>query len=61
MTNYISFPGLGIEEFPVKEVAFSIFGRDVAWYGVIITVGIMLAVKEKFTNLLHSDIHLFIT
>ena len=44
MTNYLSFPGLGIEEFPVKEVAFSIFGRDVAWYGVIITVGIMLAV-----------------
>lgn len=43
MTNYISFPGLGIDEFSVKEVAFSIFGRDVAWYGVIITVGIILA------------------
>ncbi|MBQ4116851.1 MAG: prolipoprotein diacylglyceryl transferase, partial [Clostridia bacterium] len=43
MTNYISFPGLGIDEFSVKEVAFSLFGRDVAWYGVIITVGIILA------------------
>ncbi len=43
MNNYISFPGLGIEEFAVKEVAFSLFGRDVAWYGVIITVGIILA------------------
>ena len=43
MTNYISFPGLGIDEFPLKEVAFSLFGRDVAWYGVIITIGIILA------------------
>lgn len=44
MTNYLSFPGLGIDEFAVKEIAFSIFGRDVAWYGVIITIGIILAV-----------------
>lgn len=44
MTNYISFPGLGIKEFAVKEIAFSLFGRDVAWYGVIITFGIILAV-----------------
>ncbi len=43
MTNYISFPGLGIDEFPLKEVAFSLFGRNVAWYGVIITIGIILA------------------
>ena len=45
MKNYISFPGLGIDEFSVKEVAFSIFGRNVAWYGIIITVGIILAVS----------------
>lgn len=44
MKNYISFPGLGIDEFSVSEVAFTLFGREVAWYGVIITVGILLAV-----------------
>lgn len=44
MTNYLSFPGLGIKEFAVKETAFTLFGRDVAWYGVIITIGIILAV-----------------
>jgi len=43
MTNYISFPGLGIGEFSVKEIAFSMFGRDIAWYGIIITIGIFLA------------------
>jgi phosphatidylglycerol:prolipoprotein diacylglycerol transferase len=43
MTNYISFPGLGIEEIKIDKIAFSMFGRDVAWYGIIITVGIILA------------------
>jgi phosphatidylglycerol:prolipoprotein diacylglycerol transferase len=42
MSNYISFPGLGIEEFEVRRVAFSLFGRDIMWYGVIITFAIML-------------------
>ena len=39
----ISFPGLGIGEFTVKSEAFSLFGRSVAWYGIIITVGIICA------------------
>lgn len=39
----LSFPGLGIGEFNVNSVAFTIFGRDVAWYGVIITLGMVLA------------------
>lgn len=38
----ISFPGLGIEEFTVNKVAFSLFGLEVRWYGVIITLGIIL-------------------
>jgi len=41
--HYISFPGLNIEEFPLNRVAFSLFGRDIMWYGVIITCGIILA------------------
>lgn len=39
----IAFPGLGIGPFDVNRVAFSLFGRDVAWYGVIICVGMLLA------------------
>ena len=41
--NYISFPGLGINEFPLNKTAFTVFGRDIVWYGVIITFGIILA------------------
>ena len=40
---YISFPGLGIAPFEVNKVAFNLFGRDVAWYGVIICFGLILA------------------
>lgn len=39
----ISFPGLGIEPFSVNSVAFSIGNFSVAFYGLIITLGIVLA------------------
>lgn len=39
----LSFPGLGIGEFTIDSVAFTVFGREIAWYGVIITCGILLA------------------
>ena len=42
--SYISFPGLGIEPFHIDEVAFTVFGRPVAWYGLLITCGMILAV-----------------
>ncbi len=38
--NKLSFPGLGIGEFELNEIAFSIFGIDVAWYGIIVTLAI---------------------
>lgn len=41
--SHLSFPGLGIDEFAVNSVAFTLFGKDVAWYGVIITTGIIFA------------------
>ncbi len=41
--SHLSFPGLGIDEFTVNSVAFTLFGKEVAWYGVIITTGIILA------------------
>ncbi len=41
--NRVSFPGLGIEPFELPEVAFTVFGRDIRFYGIVITVGIILA------------------
>lgn len=43
MTTTFSFPGLGIGEHTIEKVAFTMFGRDVRWYGLIITAGIILA------------------
>ena len=39
----VSFPGLGIGDFSFSRVAFTLFGRPVYWYGVIIMVGIIVA------------------
>ena len=43
-TSTISFPGLGIGEFQVNSVAFEIFGVTIAWYALIITLGMVAAV-----------------
>lgn len=45
VTNYISFPNLGIDEIKINEVAFTIPGTNitVAWYGLIIMFGIIVA------------------
>lgn len=40
--NRVAFPGLGWE-FNIDENAFSIFGVEIKWYGIIITTGILLA------------------
>jgi len=37
----ISFPGFGIGEFTVNSVAFSIGDFEIAWYAIIITIGII--------------------
>ena len=39
----ISFPNLGILINP-SRVAFSVFGKDIYWYGIIIAAGFILAV-----------------
>ena len=41
---YISFPGLGIEPFHIDKIAFTVFGHGIAWYGILITIGMLLAV-----------------
>lgn len=42
MVNTISFPGLGFE-FTLNRVAFSLFGRPIYWYAIIIVTGFLLA------------------
>ena len=44
VTSTITFPGLGIEKgFDINPIAFTVFGKEIAWYGIIITTGIILA------------------
>lgn len=43
MTNTVFFPGLGLE-FELNRVAFTIFGHNIYWYGIIIAAGFLLAV-----------------
>ena len=40
----LSFPGLGIGEFTVDGEAFSLFGAPIAWYALIICLGMVFAV-----------------
>jgi len=54
--NVISFPGLGIDNFELDPVAFTLFGRDVMWYGVIITFGIICACLYAKAHLRYESI-----
>lgn len=38
----ILFPGLGLS-FDINNIAFNILGKDIYWYGIIITCGLLLA------------------
>lgn len=42
MEQAISFPALGLE-FSLNRVAFSILGKNIYWYGIIICTGFLLA------------------
>lgn len=39
----ISFPGFGIGPFEINKIAFTVFGHPVAWYGIIIACGMIIA------------------
>ena len=43
MINLVAFPGLGLG-FALNRVAFTILGRPIYWYGIIIGCGFLLAV-----------------
>lgn len=40
----LAFPGLGIGKFEVNSVALTIFGVEIAWYAIFITLGMICAV-----------------
>ena len=42
MVNLVSFPGLGLE-FQLNRIAFTVLGRPIYWYGIIIGFGFLLA------------------
>lgn len=48
LTTTVSFPGLGIDAFSMNKVAFSVGDVEVRWYGVVITLGIVLAFLYAF-------------
>ncbi len=54
MNEYVSFPGLGIEPFHMER-GFTVFGRDIAWYGVIICIGMILAVTYSILRAKHTE------
>ncbi len=45
----IGFPGLGLE-FNINSTAITIFGLDIQWYGVILSLGIVLAFLLFYRN-----------
>lgn len=48
--NLIRFPKLNLQ-FDVDSVAFTIGGYEIAWYGVIITIGMILAMVFGFSKM----------
>lgn len=48
--NIISFPKLGWE-FNIDPTAFTVFGIEIQWYGLIITIGLVLAMVYCFPRM----------
>lgn len=40
--HLIGFPGLGIEPFEINPIATKIFGREIAWYGILISLAFII-------------------
>ena len=49
MSTLVEFPGLGLE-MTISRVAFSVFGVEVYWYGLIIALGLMVGIGIGFAN-----------
>ncbi|MBE6850626.1 MAG: prolipoprotein diacylglyceryl transferase [Ruminococcus sp.] len=48
--NQIVFPNLGIDV-TINPTAFTVFGVEIQWYGIIITIGLLLAMLFGFRNM----------
>lgn len=48
--NEIVFPRLGIDV-TIDPTAFTVFGVDVQWYGILIVIGLMLAMLFAYRNM----------
>lgn len=48
--TYVSFPGLFEKVLEINPVAFTVFTREIRWYGLIICLGIILAVLNTVRN-----------
>ena len=53
--NPIEFPGLGLK-FHINRVAFTLFGKDIYWYGVIIALGFLLGVIYCYYQARHYGV-----
>ncbi|MBE6692114.1 MAG: prolipoprotein diacylglyceryl transferase [Ruminococcaceae bacterium] len=47
--NRIAFPGLGLE-FNINPTAFTVFGIEIQWYGIILSLGICAAFLLFYAN-----------
>ncbi len=52
--DIISFPHLGLT-FHVDSVAFTLFGLEIKWYGIILTLGILVAFLVLRYNAIHRE------
>ncbi|MBQ3566267.1 MAG: prolipoprotein diacylglyceryl transferase, partial [Oscillospiraceae bacterium] len=48
--NQVVFPRLGLE-FEISDTAFTVFGLEIKWYGIFITIGLLLAMIYAFKNM----------
>ncbi|MBQ7835863.1 MAG: prolipoprotein diacylglyceryl transferase [Clostridia bacterium] len=52
----IGFPGFGIGPFIIDSTAFTVFGIDIKWYGIIICCGMLLAYAYAWTRAKYEGI-----
>ncbi len=48
--NQVVFPRLGLD-FEISDTAFTVFGLEIKWYGIFITIGLLLAMIYAFKNM----------
>lgn len=53
--DQVAFPKLGLI-FDIDSTAFTIFGIDIQWYGLLITFGMLLAIIYAFSQMKHYGI-----